>query len=136
MGLKHQIKLNEIFHYTFFVNLSNVLFLDFICFYTAFSCFNTVQTAYFLCSHKSSRLDDHSNFFLAFPELLPYLGKICPKHFCSSQPSMVHWLSSPIFPCPVGCLSRYGDTRPNLTSSCPKPIDFRKAYDNSCSKIN
>ena len=40
---------------------------------------------------------------------------------CSSQPSMVHWLSSPIFPCSFVRLSRYGDTRPNLTSSCPKP---------------
>ena len=40
---------------------------------------------------------------------------------CSSQPSMVHWLSSSIFPCLVGCSSRYGDTRPNLTSSCPTP---------------
>ena len=43
---------------------------------------------------------------------------------CSSQPSMVHWLSSSIFPCSVGCLfvrlSRYGNTRPNLTSSCPQ----------------
>ena len=34
---------------------------------------------------------------------------------CSSQPSMVHWLSSPIFPCSsVVRLSRYGDIRPNL----------------------
>ena len=24
--------------------------------------------------------------------------------FCSSQPSIVNWLSSPIFPCSVGCL--------------------------------
>ena len=32
----------------------------------------------------------------------------------SSQPSMVHWLSSPIFPCSVVWLSsRYGNTRPN-----------------------
>ena len=23
--------------------------------------------------------------------------------YCSSQPSMVHWLSSPIFPCLFGC---------------------------------
>ena len=39
----------------------------------------------------------------------------------------------------VGWLSRYGDTRPNLTSSCPttpKPIHFQKAYDNSYSKMN
>ena len=51
------------------------------------------------------------------------------SHICSSQPSIVHWLSSPIFPCSVvwlfgwlfGCSSRYGDTRPNLTSSCPTP---------------
>ena len=43
------------------------------------------------------------------------------KHICSSQPSMVHWLSSPIFPCSFVRLSRYGNTRPNLTSSCPTP---------------
>ena len=43
-------------------------------------------------------------------------------HNCSSQTSIVHWLSSPIFPCLVGCRpSRYGDTHPNLTSSCPTP---------------
>ena len=40
---------------------------------------------------------------------------------CSSQPSMVHWLSSPIFPFLVVQLSRHGDTRPNLTSTCPTP---------------
>ena len=59
--------------------------------------------------------------------------------YCSSQPSIVHWLSSSIFPCLVGCLSRYGNTRPNLISSCPtppKPIHFQKAYDNSYSKMN
>ena len=34
---------------------------------------------------------------------------------CSSQPSMVQWLSSPIFPfCSFSRLSRYGDIRPNL----------------------
>ena len=36
-------------------------------------------------------------------------------------------------------LSRNGDTRPNLTSTCPrppKPIHFQKAYDNSYSKMN
>ena len=32
---------------------------------------------------------------------------------CSSQPSMVHWLSSPIFPF-VCSLSRHGDILPNL----------------------
>ena len=56
--------------------------------------------------------------------------------YCSSQPSMVHWLSSPIFP--FVCSSRHGNTRPNLTSSCPtpKPIYFLKAYDNTYSKMN
>ena len=39
---------------------------------------------------------------------------------CSSQPSMVNGLSSPIFPF-VCSLSRYGDIRPNLTSRCPTP---------------
>ena len=51
------------------------------------------------------------------------------KKYCSSQPSMVHWLSSSIFPCLFGCLSRYGDTGPNLTSFCPrspKPLHFWK----------
>ena len=61
--------------------------------------------------------------------------------YCSSQPSMIHWLSSPIFPCLlfVRSLSRYGNTRLNLTSSCPrppKPIHFLRAYDDSCSKMN
>ena len=41
--------------------------------------------------------------------------------YCSSQPSLVHWLSSPISPFLVFCLSRYGNIRPNLTSSCPTP---------------
>ena len=37
------------------------------------------------------------------------------REFCSSQPSMVHWLSSSIFPCSFGrSLSRYGNIRPNL----------------------
>ena len=44
---------------------------------------------------------------------------------CSSQPSMVHWLSSSIFPCLVvrlfGWLSCHGNTRRNLTSRCPIP---------------
>ena len=40
---------------------------------------------------------------------------------CSSQPSMVHWLSSSNFPCSLSSSSRYGDIRPNLTSSCPTP---------------
>ena len=35
--------------------------------------------------------------------------------FCSSQPSIVHWLSSSIFPCSVVVRpSRYGNIRPNL----------------------
>ena len=43
-------------------------------------------------------------------------------HFCSSQPSIVHWLSSSIFPCWLfGCSSRNGDIWPNLTSTCPTP---------------
>ena len=73
--------------------------------------------------------------------------KICTIfriHFCSSQPSMVHGLSSSIFPCSVvwlvvRLLSRYGNTSSNLTSSCPtppKPIHFLKAYDDSYSKMN
>ena len=37
---------------------------------------------------------------------------------CSSQPSLVHWLSSSIFPCLFVCPSfrpsRYGNIRPNL----------------------
>ena len=34
---------------------------------------------------------------------------------CSSQPSMVHWLSSSIFPSSAFvCSSRFGDIRPNL----------------------
>ena len=43
------------------------------------------------------------------------LCKLC-KQYCSSQPSMVHWLSSSIFPfCrPSVRPSRYGDIRPNL----------------------
>ena len=34
--------------------------------------------------------------------------------FCSSQPSMVYWLSSSIFPCSFVCSSRYGNIWPNL----------------------
>ena len=36
------------------------------------------------------------------------------KAYSSSQPSMVNWLSSPTFPCLFVCLSRYGNTWPNL----------------------
>ena len=55
----------------------------------------------------------------------------------SSQPSMVHWLSSSIFPCSVDrCPSRYGIIFSSSTSSCPKPMHFLKAYDNSYSKMN
>ena len=39
------------------------------------------------------------------------LNRISLLFYCSSQPSMVHWLSSPIFPF---CSSRHGDIRPNL----------------------
>ena len=41
------------------------------------------------------------------------------NQYCSSQPSIVHWLSSSIFPC--SSLSRYGDIRINLTSTYPRP---------------
>ena len=44
-----------------------------------------------------------------------------------------------ILVCLFSCLSRVGNTRPNLTSTCPrppKPKNFVKAYDNSYSKIN
>ena len=40
---------------------------------------------------------------------------------CSSQPSMVHWLSSSIFPFLFVRPSRHGDISPNLTSTCPTP---------------
>ena len=63
-----------------------------------------------------------------------------PTTYCLSQPSMVHWLISSIFPClPFVRLSCYGNTRPNLTSIWPrplKPIHFLKAYDDSYSKMN
>ena len=59
---------------------------------------------------------------------------------CSSQPSIVHWLSSPIFPCLVGC--SFVPPWWHLTKSHfylphdPKPLHFLKAYDNSYSKMN
>ena len=62
---------------------------------------------------------------------------------CSSQQSLVHWLSTTQWVALsflVSCLlSRHRDIRPNLTSTCPrppKPIHFQKAYDNSYSKMN
>ena len=98
---------------------------------------------FFLCETT------YSVVFYTFLEIImrqfPYkftFSTVAHNPFCSSQPSMVHWLSSSIFPCSVVCsfgwLSRYGNTRPNLTSSCPtppKPIHFQKAYDNSYSNI-
>ena len=57
--------------------------------------------------------------YLAKSPMIPFTF-LC--FICSSQPSMVHdrvalsflvWL--------VVCSSRYGDTSPNLTSSCPPP---------------
>ena len=73
-------------------------------------------------------VDDAFCFFI-LPVVNPWETiwlKLCPAwDFCASQPSMVHWLSSSIFPCSVGCLvvwlSRYGNTLQNLTSSCPTP---------------
>ena len=50
-----------------------------------------------------NELNDVGNFRSA-----PYDGVVKAtavnfKRYCSSQPSMVHWLSSSIFPCLVGC---------------------------------
>ena len=56
---------------------------------------------------------------LPSPQPLLHIGNLN----CSSQPSMVHWLSSSIFPCLVVWLSRYGNTLQNLTSSCPTPLN-------------
>ena len=62
-------------------------------------------------------------YFLNCPWFL--LAGVIPPNLisnCSSQPSIVHWLSSSIFPCLFVCLSvspsvrpsRYGNIRPNL----------------------
>ena len=53
--------------------------------------------------------------------------------YCSSQPSMVHWLSSPIFPCLFGCPVMV--TSQLLLAPDPQPIYFLKANDNSYSKM-
>ena len=38
-----------------------------------------------------------------------------PSSYCSSKPSMVHWLTNSIFPCLLFvCLSRYGNIRSNI----------------------
>ena len=42
-------------------------------------------------------------------------------NFCSSQPSMVHWLSSPIFPCLVGCRPAMVTSDQISTSTSPRP---------------
>ena len=47
---------------------------------------------------------------------------------------MVHWLSSPIFPC---CRRRPAMVTPQLLlAPDPQAIHFLKAYDNSYSKMN
>ena len=48
--------------------------------------------------------------------IIVFFFTISPSYsICSSQPSMVHWLSSSIFPCwLVVRSSRYGNIRPNL----------------------
>ena len=55
---------------------------------------------------------------------------------CSSQPSMVHWLSSSIFPClvvrSVGCPAMVTPVQISLLVA--PPIHFLKAYDNSLQK--
>ena len=54
------------------------------------------------------------------PPFLSYDLDVCKENtiiikYCSSQPSLVHWLSSSIFPCSVvRSLSRYGNIRPNI----------------------
>ena len=50
---------------------------------------------------------------------------------------MVHWLSSPIFPCSVVRPAMVTSSPPPLLlAKTPKPIPFLKAYDNSYSKMN
>ena len=97
-----------------------------LCVLVAHNCNCTMQTCVFIGLATSPGTVDES------PESFPFFPFFLFPHsffpffpFCSSQPSIVHWLSSSIFPCLVvwlfGCSSRYGDTRPNLTSSCPTP---------------
>ena len=50
---------------------------------------------------------------------------------------MVHWLSSPIFPCSVVRPAMVTSSPPPLLlAPDPKPIHFLKAYDKSYSKMN
>ena len=58
--------------------------------------------------------------------------------YCSSQPSMVHWLSSPIFPFVCSFVPLWWHPTKSHFSlpHTPKPIHFLKAYDNSYSKMN
>ena len=59
-------------------------------------------------------------------------------HYCSSQPSIVHWLSSPIFPCSLFVCSFVPLWwHPHFyLPPTPKPIHFLKDYDKSYSKMN
>ena len=103
---------------------------------------NTKEVWQKSCSAKPASAASSPSACFSFCEPAPSWVKIhlvLPCKYCSSQPSMVHWLSSSIFPCLFGCSSRYGDTGPNLTSLCPrppKPLHFLKSYHNAYSKMN
>ena len=70
-----------------------------------------------------------SGFISHWSQRVGFRGPILARSYCSSQPSIVHWLSSSIFPCLVVRSSCHGNIWPNLTSSCPttpNPYIFRK----------
>ena len=52
---------------------------------------------------------------VGFVKVVTWISQSCYLDLpnCSSQPSMVHWLSSPIFPCLFGC--------PAMVTSSPPP---------------
>ena len=72
-----------------------------------FTNFHLSDFMYWSFHNAINFLDDVHNFKIAFPSKFFH-------HICSSQPSMVQWLSSSIFPCVVVRSSHYGNTRQNL----------------------
>ena len=80
---------------------------------------NHVQNSNLIYRYISALVVFHFDVNFAFTTLFQLLR--AGRKNCSSQPSMFHWLSSPIFPFLFVCPSRYGDIFSSSTSTCPRP---------------
>ena len=67
-------------------------------------------------SHQSSQVSQGIQIYLCTPTLSPEISFSEPHVYCSSQPSMVDWLSSSIFPFSVVVLLWWHPTKSPLFS--------------------